>query len=187
MAAEVDDPDWTFLLQVGQLSIRMAHIMQGAAARRFELQQTSAATSFYTALAGKKLVRFQEFAALYPEAVFVFVGDNGQVTQKPCQCRLASPPCLTAPPCLQEQPGNPRTAGPGNSRPCGQLILIRHGGATGVHTPIRCIKFSLEMAIICRPAQGDVLVSEALATIFARQAERDGSPNRLAACFIHEV
>ena len=49
------------------------------AARRFELQQTSAATSFYTALAGKKLVRFQEFAALYPEAVFVFVGDNGQV------------------------------------------------------------------------------------------------------------
>lgn len=36
-------------------------------------------------------------------------------------------------------------------------------------------------------AQGDVLVSEALATIFARQAERDGSPNRLAACFIHEV
>jgi hypothetical protein len=39
----------------------------------------------------------------------------------------------------------------------------------------------------CHLAQGDVLVSEALATIFARQAERDGSPNRLAACFIHEV
>jgi hypothetical protein len=54
---------------------------KSAAARRFELQQTSAATSFYTALAGKKLVRFQEFAALYPEAVFVFVGDNGQVTK----------------------------------------------------------------------------------------------------------
>lgn len=46
---------------------------------RFDLQQTSAASSFYTALAGKKLVRFQEFAALYPEALFVFVGDNGQV------------------------------------------------------------------------------------------------------------
>ncbi len=35
--------------------------------------------------------------------------------------------------------------------------------------------------------QGDVLVSEALATIFARQADRDGGPNRLAACFIHQV
>lgn len=51
---------------------------------RFDLQQTSAATSFYTALAGKKLVRFQEFAALYPEAVFVFVGDNGQARASHC-------------------------------------------------------------------------------------------------------
>lgn len=37
------------------------------------------------------------------------------------------------------------------------------------------------------PVQGDVLVSEALATIFARQADRDGGPNRMAACFIHQV
>jgi hypothetical protein len=43
------------------------------------------------------------------------------------------------------------------------------------------------MRLAVRLVQGDVLVSEALATIFARQAERDGSPNRLAACFIHEV
>ena len=69
------------------------HIIQGAAACRFELQQTSAATSFYTALAGKKLVRFQEFAALYPEALFVFVGDNGQVTK---QALLAQKPGLDA-------------------------------------------------------------------------------------------
>lgn len=47
--------------------------------RRIELEQTSAASSFYTALGGKKLVRFQQFAALYPEAVFVFCGDDGQV------------------------------------------------------------------------------------------------------------
>lgn len=30
-------------------------------------------------------------------------------------------------------------------------------------------------------------MSEALATIFARQADRDGGSNRLAACFIHQV
>lgn len=41
-------------------------------------QDKSAAASFYTALAGKKLVRFQQYAALFPEAAFVFVGDNGQ-------------------------------------------------------------------------------------------------------------
>ena len=29
-------------------------------------------------LAAKKLSRFREYAAIYPEAVFVFVGDNGQ-------------------------------------------------------------------------------------------------------------
>lgn len=30
-------------------------------------------------------VRFQQYAALFPEAVFVFVGDNGQVRlQRPC-------------------------------------------------------------------------------------------------------
>ncbi len=46
---------------------------------RIELERTSAASSFYTALGGKKLVRFQQFAALYPEAVFVFCGDDGQV------------------------------------------------------------------------------------------------------------
>jgi hypothetical protein len=47
--------------------------------RRVQLDQKSATNSFFGALAGKKLVRFQEYAALYPEATFVFVGDNGQV------------------------------------------------------------------------------------------------------------
>mmetsp|Transcript_1706 Transcript_1706/g.4949 ORF Transcript_1706/g.4949 Transcript_1706/m.4949 type:complete len:1096 (+) Transcript_1706:257-3544(+) len=76
------------------------------------VNDNSAAASFYTALAGKKLVRFQQYAALFPEAAFVFLGDNGQ---------------------------------------------------------------------------GDVLVAEALAKIFARMAGRDGGPNRLCACFIHDV
>ena len=47
--------------------------------RRVQLDQKSATNSFFGALAGKKLVRFQEYAALYPEATFIFVGDNGQV------------------------------------------------------------------------------------------------------------
>ena len=34
--------------------------------------------SLYVALARKKLERFEAFAALYPEAAWVFVGDNGQ-------------------------------------------------------------------------------------------------------------
>ena len=33
----------------------------------------------YHALADKKLSRFKEYAALYPECCFVFLGDNGQV------------------------------------------------------------------------------------------------------------
>ncbi len=49
---------------------------------RVQLDQKSATSSFFGALAGKKLVRFQEYAALYPEATFIFVGDNGQVTDQ---------------------------------------------------------------------------------------------------------
>ena len=47
-------------------------------ARSFDVKERSASSSIFLALAGKKLVRFQEYAALYPEATFVFVGDNGQ-------------------------------------------------------------------------------------------------------------
>ena len=54
-----------------------------APARRVQLDQKSATSSFFGALAGKKLVRFQEYAALYPEATFIFVGDNGQVPTGP--------------------------------------------------------------------------------------------------------
>ncbi len=52
---------------------------------RVQLDQKSATSSFFGALAGKKLVRFQEYAALYPEATFIFVGDNGQVPTGPCK------------------------------------------------------------------------------------------------------
>jgi phosphatidate phosphatase APP1 len=33
----------------------------------------------YQQLAAKKLSRFREFAAIYPEACFLLIGDSGQV------------------------------------------------------------------------------------------------------------
>lgn len=36
-------------------------------------------TQLNAALANRKLSRFKEFAALYPECCWVFLGDNGQV------------------------------------------------------------------------------------------------------------
>ena len=38
----------------------------------------TATAALYQTLAAKKLSRFKEYAALYPEAVFIYVGDNGQ-------------------------------------------------------------------------------------------------------------
>ena len=38
----------------------------------------TAAAALYQTLAAKKLSRFREYASIYPEAAFVFVGDNGQ-------------------------------------------------------------------------------------------------------------
>ena len=38
---------------------------------------------FYRALAEKKLARFKQFAAIYPECCWVFLGDNGQVSLFP--------------------------------------------------------------------------------------------------------
>ena len=48
---------------------------------------------FYRALAEKKLSRFKQFAAIYPECCWIFVGDNGQVHPRPlplvlCQCHI---------------------------------------------------------------------------------------------------
>ena len=43
-----------------------------------DVEHTSATSSFFGALAGKKLARFREYATLYPEATFIFVGDTGQ-------------------------------------------------------------------------------------------------------------
>lgn len=37
-------------------------------------------TQLYVQLYQKKLARFQQFAVLYPECYWVFVGDNGQVS-----------------------------------------------------------------------------------------------------------
>ena len=39
-----------------------------------------ASMQFYRALAEKKLSRFKQFAAIYPECCWMFLGDNGQVT-----------------------------------------------------------------------------------------------------------
>ena len=36
-------------------------------------------TQLNAALANRKLSRFKEFAALYPECCWIFLGDNGQV------------------------------------------------------------------------------------------------------------
>ena len=38
----------------------------------------TAAAALYQTLAAKKLSRFREYATVYPEAAFIFVGDNGQ-------------------------------------------------------------------------------------------------------------
>jgi hypothetical protein len=38
----------------------------------------TAAAALYQTLAAKKLSRFREYAAIFPEAAFVYVGDNGQ-------------------------------------------------------------------------------------------------------------
>ena len=39
-----------------------------------------ASMQFYRALAEKKLSRFKQFAAIYPECCWVFMGDNGQAS-----------------------------------------------------------------------------------------------------------
>lgn len=42
------------------------------------LKSKTATDALYQTLASKKISRFREYAALYPEAAFVYVGDNGQ-------------------------------------------------------------------------------------------------------------
>jgi len=42
------------------------------------LKSKTATDALYQTLASKKLSRFREYASLYPEAAFVYVGDNGQ-------------------------------------------------------------------------------------------------------------
>ena len=42
------------------------------------LKSKTATDALYQTLAAKKLSRFREYASLYPEAAFVYVGDNGQ-------------------------------------------------------------------------------------------------------------
>jgi hypothetical protein len=39
--------------------------------------------ALYQQLAAKKLSRFREYAAIFPEACFVLIGDNGQVGGHP--------------------------------------------------------------------------------------------------------
>jgi len=46
-----------------------------------------ASMHFYRALAEKKLSRFKQFAAIYPECCWVFCGDNGQVAAPPLPSR----------------------------------------------------------------------------------------------------
>ncbi len=53
-------------------------LLQQWAARGGAAPATTAAAALYQTLAAKKLSRFREYAAIYPEACFVFVGDNGQ-------------------------------------------------------------------------------------------------------------
>lgn len=43
-----------------------------------QFKSKTATDALYQQLATKKLSRFKEYAALYPEATFVYVGDNGQ-------------------------------------------------------------------------------------------------------------
>lgn len=99
-------------------------------------------------------VRFQQYAALFPEAAFVFLGDNGQVKSLSATMNVVAP-CILACTTLSHLSWRSR------------LCL----------TIWQCASLS----------QGDVLVAEALAKIFARMAGRDGGPNRLCACFIHDV
>lgn len=54
-------------------------------------------TQLYIQLYQKKLARFQQFAALYPECYWVFVGDNGQVWQSFQQTLSLPLMCLSAP------------------------------------------------------------------------------------------
>ena len=42
------------------------------------MRSKTATEALYQTLASKKLSRFKEYAAMYPEAAFVYVGDNGQ-------------------------------------------------------------------------------------------------------------
>jgi hypothetical protein len=46
----------------------------------------------------KKLARFQQFAALYPECYWVFIGDNGQVGLLLLRTSAACPETCTRPP-----------------------------------------------------------------------------------------
>ena len=54
--------------------------------------------ALYQQLAAKKLSRFREFAAIYPEACFVLIGDNGQVRRRGSRlCPMCSMQHLAGP------------------------------------------------------------------------------------------
>lgn len=65
------------VLLLGSLRVGPTALYAYAADRRGS--PGPASVQFYHALAAKKLIRFKQFAAIYPECCWIFVGDNGQV------------------------------------------------------------------------------------------------------------
>ena len=59
-------------------------------------------TQLYIQLFEKKLARFEQFARLYPECYWIFVGDNGQVrpAAKPAAAMGQQQPCYH---CCEQQ------------------------------------------------------------------------------------
>lgn len=65
------------VLLLGSLRVGPTALYAYAADRRGSVGPAS--LQFYQALAAKKLARFKQYVAVYPECCWMFVGDNGQV------------------------------------------------------------------------------------------------------------
>ena len=131
-------------------------------------------TQLYIQLFEKKLARFEQFARLYPECYWIFVGDNGQVRDLlPSFCCHGSTAVLlpllqaaVAPTfCRQRVSHDQGVSCPFELRNPWQLCTV------------------LPSASLPPCAQGDVLLAERLGRVLTREDGRSS----LVATFIHRV
>ena len=130
-------------------------------------------TQLYIQLFEKKLARFEQFARLYPECYWIFVGDNVQVSAaaKPAAAKVHSSPVAT-------------TA----SSSCTDICSQRASHDREVSCPFELCMLWRLCAVLPSTAlppcaQGDVLLAERLDKVLTRGDGRSS----LVATFIHRV